>query len=124
MNILRAMMIWVGESGIIVIETTGSGQTDVEISQIADSIILNLNPESGDDIQAIKAGILEIADIYVINKSDLSNVNPFYENLLQLLELNTNKELGAWEPSIIKVSSKNGENIQKVVKILFEHKKF
>jgi LAO/AO transport system kinase len=124
MNILRAMMYWVGESGLIIIETTGSGQSDVEISQIADSIILNLNPESGDDIQAIKAGILEIASLYVINKSDLFNTNLLYENLLQLLELNTKKQPNDWEPSIIRASAKTGENIQKIVERLFEHKKW
>ena len=124
MNILRAMMLWVGDSGFIFIETTGSGQTDVKISQIADSIILNLNPESGDDIQAIKAGILEIADLYVINKSDLANANVLYENLLQLLEINTQKKPDDWEPNIIKASVKTGENIQKIIEILFDHKQW
>lgn len=56
---------------VIIVETVGTGQTEVDIVKTADTVILVLNPEAGDDIQAIKAGIMEIADIFVINKSDL-----------------------------------------------------
>ena len=56
---------------VIIIETVGAGQTEIDIVKAADTVIVVLNPESGDDIQAFKAGIMEIADIFVINKADL-----------------------------------------------------
>lgn len=56
---------------VIIIETVGAGQTEIDIVKTADTICVVLNPEAGDDIQAFKAGIMEIADIFVINKSDL-----------------------------------------------------
>ena len=59
---------------VIIIETVGAGQTEIDIVKAADTVIVVLNPESGDDIQAFKAGIMEIADIFVINKSGLADL--------------------------------------------------
>jgi LAO/AO transport system kinase len=124
MNIIKAMMVWVSEKGLIIIETTGAGQSDIEISKLADTVILILNPESGDDIQAIKAGILEIGHIYVVNKSDLSQSNILYQNLLQMIELTPKPTSSSWIPPVIKTSSKTDENLEEVAKEIFKHHKW
>lgn len=120
-NIIRAMMIWVGKKGLIIVETTGAGQSDVEISQIADTVVLVLNPESGDDIQMIKAGIIEIANIYLINKSDLPRSNFLYQNLLQMIEIKQQNEQKHWDTPVIKTSAKTGENIREIITQILNH---
>jgi LAO/AO transport system kinase len=123
-KIINAMMIWAGKNGIIIVETTGAGQTDVEISKIADTVVLTLNPESGDDIQMIKAGILEIAHVYLVNKSDLPRSNFLYQNILQMIELIQPSDEKKWLPPVIKTSSKSGENIGEIVTQILNHQKW
>lgn len=87
----------------VFIETVGVGQSEVEIAGLADTTIVVLNPESGDDIQMIKAGILEIADIFVINKADLPGTATLQSFLIKLVNnFNTNKR-----PPIILTTAKN-----------------
>jgi LAO/AO transport system kinase len=86
--------------------------------------VLILNPESGDDIQTIKAGILEIGHIYIVNKSDLSQSNVLYHNLMKMIELTPKHPSLSWTPPVIKISSKTGENLEEVVKEIFNHNKW
>lgn len=87
----------------VFIETVGVGQSEVEIAGLADTTIVVLNPESGDDIQIIKAGILEIADIFVINKADLPGTATLQSFLIKLVNnFNTNER-----PGIILTTAKN-----------------
>lgn len=88
---------------IILIETVGVGQSELEIIHIADSIIVVLHPTAGDRIQAFKAGIMEIADIFVINKSDLPGTEKLYAEIEMLLD--TTKRSKDWKPPIIKTVS-------------------
>jgi LAO/AO transport system kinase len=74
----------------IIIETVGAGQNEVEIAGVADETIVVLIPDSGDDIQTLKSGLLEIADIFVVNKSDRSNADIFLQNLLNTLSFYKN----------------------------------
>lgn len=72
----------------IFVETVGVGQSEVEIAGLADATVVVLVPEAGDSVQAMKAGIMEIADVFVINKSDRPDAELFYNNLSQQLHIN------------------------------------
>ena len=96
----------------IIIESVGAGQTEVEISNIADIIIVVFNPHTGDSIQTIKAGITEIGDMYIINKSDLDGAGQLFQAVQDFI--------GSVEknPIILKVSSKTGKGMAEFVKEL------
>jgi LAO/AO transport system kinase len=74
----------------IIIETVGAGQTETEIAALADTTVVVLVPEAGDEIQNMKAGLMEIADIFVVNKSDRPEADRFVKNLLAMLPLSFN----------------------------------
>jgi len=82
---------------IIIIETVGVGQSEIEIAGIADTTVLVLVPEAGDDIQNMKSGIMEIADIFVVNKADRPGSDLFIANLAKILH---QKPASAWNPPI------------------------
>ncbi len=107
---------------IIIVETVGIGQEDIEIFKLSDTGILVVTPESGDDIQLIKAGNLEEADIIVINKSDREGADKLYKEFKR--ELGNAKNFYGFTPVILKVSSLRKEGISDLVKALLEHKKF
>lgn len=83
----------------IIIETVGVGQSEVDIAALADTTILVLVPEAGDDIQTIKSGVMEIADIYILNKSDRDGADLFYKNLSALAHTHANAD---WEAPVVK----------------------
>jgi len=100
---------------IIIVETVGAGQSDTEIMKISDIVIVVLIPELGDEIQIMKAGLLEIADIYVVNKSDLEGS----DKLVYELQLGISDNLSSnTTPKVIKTNSKNYEGIDSLMKIL------
>ena len=100
---------------IIIVETVGAGQSDTEIIKISDVVIVVLIPELGDEIQIMKAGLLEIADIYVVNKSDLDGS----DQLASELELGISTNLSSRShPSVVKTSSKNNEGLDSLMEIL------
>ncbi len=96
----------------IIIESVGAGQTEVEISNIADITVVVFNPNTGDSIQTIKAGLTEIGDIYLVNKSDLSGVNQLFDAVLDYI--------GGTErnPIILKTSVKKNTGITVFAKTL------
>jgi len=96
----------------IIIESVGAGQTEVEISNIADITVVVFNPNTGDSIQTIKAGLTEIGDIYLVNKSDLSGTNQLFDAVLDYI--------GGTErnPIILKTSVKKNIGITKFAKTL------
>ncbi|MHA7647080.1 methylmalonyl Co-A mutase-associated GTPase MeaB [Nitrosopumilus sp. S4] len=98
----------------IIIESVGAGQTEVEISTIADITVVVFNPNTGDSIQTIKAGLTEIGDIYLVNKSDLSGTNQLFDAVRDFI--------GATErnPIILKTSVKKNTGIKEFAKTLKE----
>ena len=96
----------------IIIESVGAGQTEVEISTIADITIVVFNPHTGDSIQTIKAGITEIGDMYIVNKSDLDGAGQLFQAVQDFI--------GSVEknPIILKISSKTGKGMTEFVKEL------
>jgi LAO/AO transport system kinase len=103
---------------LVIIETVGVGQSEVEIAGLADTTVLVLVPESGDEVQTLKSGIMEIADIYVVNKSDHVGANTFANNLQQILR---HKEGSAWIPKIVKTVATKNEGAQELYETILLH---
>jgi len=108
--------------GRIIIETVGVGQDEVEVVKAADISVVVLVPGMGDDIQAIKAGIMEIGDIFVINKADREGVNATEKELEALLSLA--KRADSWEPQIIKTVATDGQGIQELATAIEKYRDF
>jgi LAO/AO transport system kinase len=104
----------------IIVETVGVGQSEVEIVGLADTTVLVLVPESGDDVQAIKSGIMEIADIFVVNKSDRDGANTFIKNIVQMVH---SKEATAWNIPVIKAIATKGEGVDELIEAIDKHNK-
>lgn len=96
----------------IIIESVGAGQTEVEISNIADITVVVFNPNTGDSIQTIKAGLTEIGDIYLVNKSDLSGTNQLFDAVRDFIG-DTERN-----PTILKTSVKKNQGIADFAKTL------
>ncbi len=106
---------------VILVETVGVGQSEVEIASMADTTLVLLAPGMGDGIQAAKAGILEIGDLYVINKADRDGADTVRRELRGMLALAQRPE-GAWVPEIIKTVAMTGDGIDEVVLALDAHR--
>lgn len=104
----------------IIVETVGVGQSEVEIVGLADTTVLVLVPESGDEIQAIKSGVMEIADIFVVNKSDREGANTFLKNLTQLVH---SKPLNDWGIPVIKAVATKQEGVNELIDAINKHQK-
>lgn len=110
-NILQVLEIF--GTDVIFVETVGVGQSELDVMEITDLVIVTLVPESGDSIQAMKAGIMEIGDIFVINKSDREDAYRVSEYVKSILQMKyQDKEL---TPPVINVSAKNDTNIDELV---------
>jgi LAO/AO transport system kinase len=106
---------------IILVETVGVGQDEVEIVNTAHTSIVVMVPGLGDDIQAIKAGIIEIGDIFVLNKCDREGADKIERDLRMVLEMGRKREDG-WEPSIFKTEAILGKGIFELVYGIYRHK--
>ena len=94
---------------VVLIETVGVGQDEVEIAKLADVTVVVLVPGMGDDVQAIKAGIMEIADVFVINKSDQPGADRLEREIKAIQSLSTRKD--GWVPPIVPVVATDGQGI-------------
>lgn len=106
---------------VILIETVGVGQSEVEIAGLADTTLVLLAPGMGDGIQAAKAGILEIGDLYVVNKADRDGADQVRRDLRSMLALAQAPE-GAWKPPIVKTVAQKGEGLDEVVAEIDNHR--
>lgn len=101
----------------IFIETVGVGQSEVDIAGLADTTVLVLVPEGGDEVQTIKSGIMEIADIYCINKADRPDANTFVKNIHYLLHDKNN----AWETPVIKTVATHDTGTNELINAIEKH---
>lgn len=99
---------------VILLETVGVGQAEVDVVQIADSVALLLTPSSGDDVQTMKAGVMEIADVFVINKADLPGADRLESELRGMMSLNPQ----AGGPQILRTVATKGQGIEEVAAAL------
>lgn len=107
---------------VVIIETVGVGQDEVEIAMVADTCIVVTVPGLGDDIQAIKAGIFEIADIFIVNKADREGVERTVKDLEMMLEM-VHQRTG-WDVQVLKTVASRDEGIDKVVEAIASHAEF
>ncbi|MGZ4454642.1 MAG: methylmalonyl Co-A mutase-associated GTPase MeaB [Nocardioides sp.] len=105
---------------VILVETVGVGQSEVEVAGLADTTLVLLAPGMGDGIQAAKAGILEVGDVYVVNKADREGASQVRRDLRSMLALADRRE-GAWKPPIVSTVAQTGEGVDEVVARLDEH---
>lgn len=108
---------------IIIFETVGVGQSELDIAQAADTTIVVLVPESGDSVQAMKAGLMEIADFFVLNKSDRPGSQQAYTALQTILMIKDHDE-NSWLPNIIKAIASENKGIDEIANEIERHKIF
>ena len=105
---------------LIIVETVGAGQSEVDILKITDAVVIVLMPELGDDIQIYKAGLMEIGDIFVVNKSDLDGSDQMYTKILTASKQKNDN----WIPKVIKTISIDGSGIDDLIHSITEREKF
>jgi LAO/AO transport system kinase len=108
----------------VLVETVGVGQDEVEVAATAYTTLVVTVPGMGDDIQAIKAGILEVADILVINKADREGASRTYQELIQMLELQAHRKASAWKAPVLMTQAKDNEGIEALMAAVGDHREF
>lgn len=117
-NIMDAMGM-----DVVIIETVGVGQDEIDIVRMAHTTAVVMVPGLGDDIQAIKAGILEIADVFVVNKADREGADRTARELSMMIEMGSRKE-GEWLPKVMKTEASRGNGIEELVNEFETHRNF
>ena len=113
----------VGGFDTVIIETVGVGQDEVEIAKASDTTVVVSAPGLGDEIQAIKAGMLEIADIHVVSKCDRSDANRTLMDIKQMLTLGAlTSERAEWRVPVVGISSYTGEGFEELIEALERHR--
>ncbi|MET0468567.1 MAG: methylmalonyl Co-A mutase-associated GTPase MeaB [Aeromicrobium sp.] len=105
---------------VVLVETVGVGQSEVEIAGLADTTLVLLAPGMGDGIQAAKAGILEIGDLFVVNKADRDGAESTRRELRSVIAM-TDRADGAWKPPILLTTATSGEGVDEVVEAISTH---
>jgi LAO/AO transport system kinase len=100
----------------IIVETVGVGQSEIEIAGLADVTVVVVVPEAGDEVQTMKAGLMEIADIFVVNKSDRPDADTFVKNLQQMLAPTFSKHYN--EVPVVKTIASQKEGIKELIEII------
>jgi len=108
---------------VVIVETVGVGQDEVEIVRTAHTSLVVMVPGLGDDIQAIKAGILEIGDIFVVNKSDRPDADRTVRDLDVMIDMNHRQERD-WRPPVLKTVAQKNEGIEDLVASIEDHKRY
>jgi LAO/AO transport system kinase len=108
---------------VILVETVGVGQAEVEIASLADTTLVLLAPGMGDAIQAVKAGILEIADVFVVNKADRPGADATYRDIQGMLALGE-RSPGEWRPQVVRAVAVRNEGIEDVVAAIGKHREW
>jgi LAO/AO transport system kinase len=97
---------------LVLVESVGAGQLEIEISKVVDLTVVLFTPHTGDNVQAVKAGLTEIGDIYVVNKADLEGATTLYQTIVDLIG-DTNRK-----PAVLKTSVKTGKGIRELAKTI------
>ncbi|GAB2627696.1 methylmalonyl Co-A mutase-associated GTPase MeaB [Nocardioides ginkgobilobae] len=108
---------------VVLVETVGVGQSEVEVAGLADTTMVLLAPGMGDGIQAAKAGILEVGDVYVVNKADRDGAERLRRDLRNGLSL-TERAEGSWKPPIVLTVAQSGQGVEEVVEALSSHREW
>jgi LAO/AO transport system kinase len=106
---------------IVLVETVGVGQSEVEVAGLADTTVVLLAPGMGDGIQAAKAGILEIGDVFVVNKADREGADATVRDLRHMISLGDRTEPGLWRPPVVKTVAARNEGVDEVIEAIDKH---
>ncbi len=106
---------------VVLVETVGVGQDEVDIVKAAETTVVVLVPGLGDDIQAIKAGILEIADVFVVNKADREGADRTAAEIATMLDFTPDR---AWRPPIVRTVAPRGEGVREAIDAIASHGEF
>ncbi|MGB9963705.1 methylmalonyl Co-A mutase-associated GTPase MeaB [Halobacterium sp. CBA1126] len=104
----------------IIIETVGAGQNEVDVVKTADTVAVLVPPSSGDDVQMLKAGILEIGDVFVVNKADLAGADKTVTELKNMLDMRDG-DPDDWEPRVVETVADSGEGVPEFLDVLDDH---
>jgi LAO/AO transport system kinase len=108
---------------VVLVETVGVGQSEVEVVSLADTTVVLLAPGMGDGIQAVKAGILEVADVFVVNKADRDGADQTVRDLKYMISLGRRDKAGpSWRPPIVRMVATKAEGVNDLVGALEEHR--
>jgi LAO/AO transport system kinase len=105
---------------VVLVETVGVGQAEVEVASLADTTLVLLAPGMGDAIQAVKAGILEIADVFVVNKADRDGADATYHDIQGMIGLGE-RQAGQWRPAVVRAVAARGEGIDDILAAVDKH---
>ncbi|MCD4526230.1 methylmalonyl Co-A mutase-associated GTPase MeaB [Nocardioides sp. cx-173] len=108
---------------VVLVETVGVGQSEVEVAGLADTTLVLLAPGMGDGVQAAKAGILEIGDLYVVNKADRDGADQVRRDLRGMLSLGDRPE-GAWRPPVLTTVAQSGEGVEELAAEIERHREW
>lgn len=103
----------------VLLETVGAGQSDIDVASVADTTVVVLNPSWGDDVQAAKAGLLEVADVFVVNKVDLPNASDAWRSLEAMLGLAPRDR---WRPPVVGTVGSAGEGVDRLWEAVCRHR--
>ncbi len=103
---------------VVMVETVGAGQDEVEVASATQTTVLVTSPAAGDEIQSMKAGLMEVAQLLVVNKADLAGADTAVHQLRSLLAIATPR---AWEPPVLKVVARSGDGVVELVDRIDEH---
>ncbi len=107
---------------VVLVETVGVGQSEVEVAAAADTTVVLLAPGMGDGIQAAKAGILEIGDVFAVNKADRDGAEATIRDLRGMISLGERREAGDWRPPVVRLVATRGEGVDELVEALDKHR--
>src|SRR3954449_9596365 len=106
---------------VVVVETVGVGQSEVEVASMADTTLVLVAPGMGDAIQAAKAGILEVGDVFVVNKADRDGADATVRELRHMLTLGERRQPGDWRPPVVRTVASRGDGVDELVEALDKH---
>ena len=123
-RIIKGVVRLLDASGkdIVLVETVGVGQTELDIMGVADTVVVTLVPEAGDTIQTLKAGLMEIADVYVVNKADRPGAQRMVSDIQAFLTIGGSSN--DWTPEVIAAEAVNGVGIQELAESIWRHRDF
>ena len=107
---------------VIFVETSGAGQSEVDVIKVAHTVLVVMAPGLGDDIQASKAGMMEIGDIFIVNKADRDNADKAVEEIQAMIELGAQE--GRWRPPVIKTTASSGIGTEDVIEKIEDHEEY
>ncbi len=105
----------------VIVETVGAGQSDVDVKSITQTTIVVTAPELGDEIQALKAGIMEIGDIFVVNKADTGDADRSVREIYSMITMS--EPVNGWRPRVLKASALSGDGLDALVEAIEQHAK-